>query len=502
MVSRSFRRDALRFTARAFGLAVALSCAQLELGAQDLGGRCQNIELVNRTDSTRVAGSQLPDGSSVTNISRGIIVLCPSGGIRLVADSAEYHHAAEVIYLVGRVRYTEASTSVDARRITYWKRDERILAEGDVVARLENGTTMRGPRADYLRAVPGLRPRAQLRATERPHITLVQTDTTGSAGQTPGVRPGATASARTDSTAVDANTVFMDGDSLVYASGRVVVTRSDLVATSDSLALDRATERARFIGKPIMKGTGERAFTMSGGVIDIFSRDRKLERVLSRVGAKVVSEEITLSADTVDLRVREDLLERAYAYGPSRARAISPTQDMTADSIEIYMPGQRVREVRAVGKALAESAPDSLRIASTERDWIRGDTIIASFDSIARGDTSAKARIRELRSLVSATSFYQIPPDDTTSRCPKINYSRGDRITIAFDSQTVQRVSVVRDSGDADGLYLECQAPSADAAGTIGPAAPGAPGSTPPPPGRPSPAAPVVPPPISGRPLE
>jgi len=298
---------------------------------------------------------------------------------------------------------------------------------------------------------------------------------------------------------VDANTVFMDGDSLVYASGKVVVTRTDLVATSDSLALDRATERARFIGKPVMNGAGDRAFTLTGAVIDIFSRQRKLERVLSRVDAAVVSEEIRLSADTLDLRIRDDRLERAFAFGTSRARAVSTVQDMTADSIEIHMPGQRIREVRAIGKAFALSEPDSTKIRSSERDWIRGDTIIAMFDSIAAADTTTKARIRELRSLVSASSFYQVPSDDSTASCPKINYSRGQQITVAFDSQSVRRVSV-QDSVNADGLFLECISPGTNAAPAAGSPAPigtQRPASPPP-----TPTAMPAAPPLTGRPPE
>lgn len=442
------------------GLALSPAAAQTQ------GQRCRVIELVPRDTTSRYAIVQQPNGTRATYAGGGINVLCRNEGIRLEADSAEYYQVSEVVYLFGNVHYTEKGTSVDANRITYWKNEERILAEGNVVARLANGTRMTGPRADYYRAVRALRPRAQLRATDRPHITLVQADTTAPAaarGRTaaparPPATPAAVGGARAaDTTIVDANTVFMDGDSLIYASGRVVVTRPDVVATSDSLFLDRSTERARFLRDPVITGTGERNFTLTGTVIELFSRERRLERVLSRVDAKVVSQDIQLAADTLDLRLADNRLERAFAWGASRARAISTAQDMTADSIEIVMPGQRIRQVRAVGKALAESEPDSTRITSDERDWLRGDTITAAFDSIPAGDTTSKPRIRELRAQVRASSFYQIPPDDSTSRCPKINYARGHEIRVAFDSQTVRRVTVA-DSVNADGVYLECAA--------------------------------------------
>jgi lipopolysaccharide export system protein LptA len=454
-------------------MAAMTSAAAQPQGQQQ---RCRTIELVPRDSASRYSSILLPNDTRATYAGGGINVLCRTEGIRLEADSAEYYHASEVVYLFGNVHYTEKGTAVDANRITYWKRDERILAEGNVVARLANGTRMTGPRADYFRAIPGLRARAQLRAPDRPHITLVQADTNApAAGRSSPARPAqpgratqtlpATGEARpADTTVVDANTVFMDGDSLIYASGKVIVTRPDVVATSDSLFLDRATERARFLREPVIRGTGERPFTLTGSVIDLFSRDRRLERVLSRVTAKVVSEDIQLTADTIDLRLSDNRLQRAFVWGTSRARAVSTAQDMTADSIEIIMPGQRIREVRAVGTALAESEPDSLRITSTERDWLRGDTIIARFDSISAADTASKPRIRELRAQVRASSFYQIPPDDSTSRCPKINYARGDEIRVLFDSQNVSRVEVI-DSVNADGVYLECLAGSGRAVG-------------------------------------
>jgi lipopolysaccharide export system protein LptA len=425
----------------------------------------------------------------------------------LVADSAEYYEASQIVYLFDNVHYTEKGTSVDARKITYWKNDERILAEGNVVARLANGTRLTGPRADYFRPVPGLRPRAQLRATDRPRITLVQADTAG--GQAPPTTPArsqpapatparpagqATTARPADTTIVDANTVFMDGDSLVYASGKVVVTRPDVVATSDSLFLDRATERARLLRDPVITGTDKRPFRLTGTVIDLFSRERRLERVLSRVSAKIVSEDIQLAADTLDLRFADNRLQRAYAWGTSRAHAVSTTQDMTADSIDIVMPAQRIREVRAVGKALAESEPDSTKIVSNERNWIRGDTIHALFDSISAADTTSKPRIRELRARVQASSFWQIAPDDSTSKCPKINYARGHEIRVAFDSQAVRRVTVA-DSVNADGVYLECATAPTRTPG----AAPATPAS-PPPRTVPPPAVPVPrPPPDAGR---
>src|SRR6476469_2427800 len=100
--------------------------------------------------------------------------------------------------------------------MTYFQADDHLHAEGDVVGVFSNGSTMHGPVADYFRSTPQ-RPVARLVAPNRPALDLVQPDTTGKQ------RPPAKAH-------VDANTIVMEGDSLVYASGNVQITRPDLLA--------------------------------------------------------------------------------------------------------------------------------------------------------------------------------------------------------------------------------------------------------------------------------
>ena len=90
------------------------------------------------------------------------------------------------------------------------------------------------------------------------------------------------------------------------------------------------------------------------------------------------------------MRIQNNQLQRVMAWGKGRARALSPEREITADSIDALMPGQRVREVRALRKAYAESNPDS-GVVSTQRDWMRGDTIVARFDTLT-GPTRRAAR--------------------------------------------------------------------------------------------------------------
>jgi hypothetical protein len=368
----------------------------------------------------------------------GVTYSCVGQNNQLKADSAEFYGDLDVLYLIGNVHYTEPRVKVDSRRMTYWKNEERLLAEGDVVATLPSGTLLRGPRAEYYRAIPDLRPHTRLVATGRPLITLIQVDSAGRKQPPVDLR---------------AERVTMEADSLVYAGGQVDIVRPDLHATGDSAFMDSGRELARLMRGPVIQGKAERPFTLTGTTIDIYSRARQLERVLSLGDARAVSDDLDLRADTIDMRVRENKLERAYAWGPSGARAVSPTQLITADSLDVRLPGQRVRQVFAVRNAWAQSAPDSTKVRSTERDWLRGDTIVASFDStLSPTDTSARPELTRLVAHGNARSFYQIAVSGAPIDRPAVNYVRGRAISVAFASRQVQRVTVTE---QASGVYLE-----------------------------------------------
>jgi hypothetical protein len=128
-------------------------------------------------------------------------------------------------------------------------------------------------------------------------------------------------------------------------------------------------------------------------------------------------------------------------------------QALEADSLEIIMPGQILRRVNAVGRALAQGTPDTVRIADPEEDVLSGDTIIAEFDTATTvPDTAAKSIIRQVTAILNASALYQIPSSRGRSCPPAINYVRGRKVVVAFDSGNVQSVTV--DSA-ASGVYLE-----------------------------------------------
>jgi len=388
-------------------------------------------------------------GQFNTFLSGPVTMRCPAKQVTLTSDSLEYYADDGRVFVLGHVHYAEPRLKLDSDYLTYYQKDERVIAQGNVYAQLENGSTLRGPAAEYFRATPGVRPVARLHATGRPTITLVQKDSTGQPSPP---------------TTVLANGVTMLGDSLVYAGGAVIVTREDIVARGDSMDLDSEREVVVMMRNPAIEGRRERPYKLSGARIVLTSKQRKLERVLSTGAATATSEDMTLASDTIDLRVANDLLQHAYAWGKSRAKATSSAQSLVADSIEVLMPDQRLREMRALRGASAEGKPDSVRFRADTLDWMRGDTIIARFDTaaaVARDTTTRATRLRELVARGSAKSYYHLAPADTSLRLPAINYVTGREIIVSFEDGRVKVVNVIE---KAVGLYAEPNARALSAA--------------------------------------
>jgi hypothetical protein len=158
---------------------------------------------------------------------------------------------------------------------------------------------------------------------------------------------------------------------------------------------------------------------------------------------------------------------------------MSPTQELVADSLDVRMPGQRMREVFAVRGAAAYGKPDSVRFRADTSDWLRGDTIVARFDSTP-GDTARATRLRELHARGSARAYYHLAPADTALRRPAINYVTGREIRIGFRERQVATVTVIE---QAAGVYLEPRS-AATAATTPAATVPSA-RPAPPPPAQP-----------------
>jgi hypothetical protein len=404
------------------------------------------------SSSDRLASDSVPGIGQVTFLGGHVVIRCPTKGIVLTGDSAEAFpdHAQ----LLRNATADDPRFHITADFLNYFQGDERVVAVANVHARTASGSTLVGPQAEYKRAVPRIRPREQMTAILRPTITIVQKDSTGKPA------PPLT---------VIADHVFMDGDSLVYGGGQVEITRpadnlkdTALTATADSAFIDQGKETMRLMRNPKVVGKRDHPFTLTGTLIDLYSTNKKLTRVLSRANAKAVSDSMTLTSDTIDLRVKNDLLDHAFAWSSvNRAKVVSPSQNMIADSLDVTMPGQQIRLVNALRHAFAQGRPDTTKYKISPpdtTDWLRGDTIVAHFDTSARSprDTSKSPRIQQLVARGDASSLYHVAPSDTNEHRASLSYVTARDITIAFnDSNKVATVTTV---DSVTGIFIEAKA--------------------------------------------
>lgn len=427
-------------------LVLALTFAAAEVKAQD-ARPC--IVIITGVESgprrTTMQSVTAGTGARTTYIGGAVDATCEGQGNRLLADSAEMFEDRGLLILYHNVRYTEPRVDITSDRMIYYTNEERLVAEGNVRGRTSSGTRFTGPRMEYFRAKPGIRNENSWIATGRPFVRMSPTEG----------NPEATATS--DSTDLTADVVRSQNDSLLWASGDVVLDRVDMRATSDSATVDNGQEHVRLLRDPRIVGKGERPFTLEGIIIDAWSQERELQRVLALGEAQAVSDSLTLTSDTIDLRFSEQQISRVFSWG-SRAKAESPQQTMESDSMDVMMPGQKLEQVHAVGRAMARSAPDTSQFVSTERDWIAGDTIRAAFESLppTPEDSAGRVVMKEVVAIGGARAFYQAAPAGGTKAAPTLSYNRGRQITVQFSEGAMRSVTIL---DQASGLYLEPSAP-------------------------------------------
>jgi hypothetical protein len=393
------------------------------------------LDLPN-TPSTRGGRFVDASGKAFVYASGGIVGNCRGQNIHITADSAESYESTDLHILIGNVQYREEKYTINSKRATYFKAEERLVFQDSVHAVMtKDAATLDGPHLEYFRAVRGIREKQRVVATQRPRLTYIEKDSLG---------------AEKPPVFVLGNTIIGEGDSTFIASGSVRIERTDVLATGDSALFDGARRYSRMMKGPVVESKGDKPFTLKGRVIDMYGEAKKLDRVVAIDSANAVSKNFNVVSDTIDLRVADQKLNRAFAFGPSGARATTPDRDIIADSLDILMPNQQIRELRAVGKAFAESDPDTIKIKSQERDWIRGDTLIALFDSLAPADTS-QPPIRELFASLQASAFYQVQGDSASGNKPGLNYVTGRIIRLTFKEDAVETVTVTE---KASGVYL------------------------------------------------
>ncbi len=370
---------------------------------------------------------------------------CRGKQISMQSDSVAAY-GGTVVQFIGHVQYRDSTLTMDADRGTYYKNGEKWEARGHVETRnLRTGSTLSGPSLDYYRELSGVRDTLEMYATGRPKIDYVEADSG--------------AARKPEPYTIVADRVRFKGNDRIWAGGKVTVDRSDFAARADSMRLDTGagSDGTLLGGPPELRGVGDDSFRLTGTRIDLALQQRELSKVTAKGQGHAVSRDWDLTADTIAIDLKERKIDRTLAWGTeTRPYAVSTSYAMRADSLALDSPGQLLQQVRGYRKAWLGGTVDSV---TQERDWMRGDTVIATFtpsDSAGR----RRAVLSRIEARAGAQS-YHLDHNAKAPRRPSINYARGDAIVVTMKTGAGGGVDRVDIRGKVDGIQLEAAADSA-----------------------------------------
>ena len=402
----------------------------------------------------------------ITNVDRqGAVVETPQGtnyfaggnvqlscrGVQITMQSDSVAaYGGNVVHFIGNVKYRDSTLTMDADNGTYYKKGEKWEARGRVTTNnLRTGSKMTGPTLDYYRVVKGVRDTLVMYSTGRPRIEYATAD--------PGANPG-------EPYIIVADRVRLKGNDRLWAGGKVTIDRSDFSARGDSLRLDtgKGSDGTLIGGNPVMRGLGRDSFNLTGRRLDLKLNRRELTYVIAKGNGHAVSKEWDLVADTIGLDIKNRRLEQTLAWGDStRPYAKSPAYAMRADSLALDTPDQQLKEVRGFGTAWLGGTVDA---RTKQRDWMRGDTVVAQFVQRDSAGTR-RAALNRIVARKNAQSFHLDASPKHPER-PSINYARGDVIVMTMKHGARSGVDRVDVRGLIDGIQLEASDVSAAADST------------------------------------
>ncbi len=419
--------------------AYPLGLALLALMTQVAAAHGQSDRCVFQIDNVDRQGSVNETPAGTNYFAGGNVRLsCRGQQLTMQSDSVAAY-GGDVVQFIGNVKYRDSTLTMDADRGTYYKKGEKWEARGRVTTRnIRNGSTLTGPALDYFRVVKGVRDTLEMFSTGRPRIEYT--------AAAPGARPG-------EPYIIVADRVRLKGNDRLWGGGKVTIDRSDFAAKGDSLRLDtgKGSDGTLIGGNPVMRGLGRDSFNLSGRRLDLKLDQRELTYVLARGNGHAVSREWDLVADTIGLDLNNRKLEQTLAWGDSiRPYATSPAYAMRADSLALDTPAQRLKEVRGFGAAWLGGTVEA---ASKQRDWIRGDSVVASF---VQRDSAGTARAALSRIVArKGAQSYHIEANARHPDRPSINYARGDVIVMTMSPAGQGGVDRVDIRGQVDGIQLE-----------------------------------------------
>ena len=444
-------------------------------------------------------------GEHVTYLSGRYLWTC--GSATMEADSAVKRDGPHQVELFGRVVYEDTIRTLRSDRLLYFQLSDFVIAEENVeLERLVDGSTLTGPRVEFLRAVSGVD--AFTTAPGRPTVLFYPEQ---GESREPFV--------------VEADAVVFAGENEARFAGNAVITRSDLNARADTAYLTREDGLGLMWGEPWIEAEGIR---LEGDTIRFRSQREELQAVHALGGGYASGENFEVRAEMIDIALDNRDVENVWAYGEGVGEAASGSHVLYGDSLHFVMYRSRIDTVYAVGEAVAiqrdtafetldvkgESAeeageagaeaagepgeggePDEVEgpgegeeTGEREGDeggdaeadagegpelaldgsmnWARADTLVAVFErpelvatnpaAVATADTAdsvvaAEPAMSRLELVGGASALYRMVRDSIATSTPSRNYLVGMRIGVAFEDG--QPVAVTGEH--AIGVYLE-----------------------------------------------
>ena len=372
---------------------------------------------------------------------------CRGQEVRIWTDSVASYNG-QVVQFVGHFRYADTTATVTSDFGTYYKDNERWEAQGHVIyVGRRDGSRLEGPSARYFRKIKNTRELEELEADQRPRLTLAARDSTG--------RPA-------EPYVIVADRIRLKGQDQMWGGGTVTIDRSDLRGRGDSLALDTGKgSSGLLLGHAAIHRVATDSFALAAKRIDFALVRKELTGIVGKDSATLTSKDLDLTGETIDLRLKNRKVVQTLAWGKAaKPRALADEYQVRGDSLAFDTPEETLKELRSFRNGWVGFKPDS---AKGERDWLSGDTVVASFEQRQDAKGAKKSALRRLEANRAAHAFYRVAGSKPGAP-PSINYPRADRIVLfmlAGDSLKVERIVM---TGHVDGIQLTPQAAKPDSA--------------------------------------
>jgi len=412
-------------------------------------------------------------------------MLC-SDGVEIWADSSISYAATGLDHLIGNIRFLDNAGELRADEARYFSEQGRLQASGNVFVQdtlegftIENGTLI------YLRPTD-FRKDAEITVSiaddvSRPHaILFMMSEDSPLANDESDEALGAPEEDSLDTPyTVEGDRIFLRGGNYFHSVGNVTIERDSILAFADSAEYDGEAERVHLAGSAKVEAPN---YNLVGKTIDMVLEANNLNTIAAHEEAILNGDDLTISAPEIKLYMDDGLLDRLVAFSspngngnPSRSSVPQPVAvgegfQLTADSLDISLPDEVVERIFAAGQARSvSSARDSLNVdllpEIAKSDWMDGDTIIVTFEPNAPAPSEGRAatdtsepdyRIEKIIARGRARSLYRLIPSDTTALpgidAPAIHYVTGDEITITMNEGEADQLEV---QGRTRGFHLE-----------------------------------------------